>query len=143
MNSWIRCANGHTNENVAAAASADRCSSDTEWDGCSDTEPGPRIEAMHIDREDEYIDEEKYTTVTVEMVGISREGFTKDDEGGSEVDCGRDQPAEKREWSKEKPKRAQPKQKKKKFRYESKADRRTTQLKERAKSKRHAARRRG
>ena len=115
------------------------------------TEPEP------INTQDEYIDEDKYTTVTIESVGISRAGFSlpgdspdpdphadaanseaaaavqETTKGGHEVK--RDENG-KRIWTKERPRTEWPKkQKKKKFRYESKADRKVTRMKEGAKKK--------
>ena len=97
-----------------------------------------------IDHEEEYIDEGKHTTVTVEAVEITRNGFetvpsAKDEnedeeegEGGKGSEGkGEDREGQgKRKWTKEKPKT--PKKKKKKFRYESKAERKVTRMKETA-----------
>lgn len=126
--------------------------SDSEDEGGHNTEGDPwdGIENVpEIDHKAEYIDEYKYTTVTVEAVDVSREGLHKvvgeaeDDledglgigqegtktesfsrEGTSLAQVG------KRKWTKERP--PGPKKRKKKFRYESKADRKTTRHKERS-----------
>lgn len=111
-------------------------------------EPEPEI----VNREEEYIDEDKYTTVTIESVGISREGFEKagedkEEEGGDkendvEIEGKNgtgDSDGKKRVWTKEKPKTDRPKKKKKqKFRYESKAERKITRAKEGAKKRKQA-----
>jgi ribosomal RNA-processing protein 17 len=104
--------------------------------------------------------------VTVESVNISRSGFSRpgDDadidaedlkkvvEMSKEADAavGKDVGKEggkreiqrdengKRIWTKERPKTEWPKKKKKKFRYESKADRKVTRFKEGAKKRKHA-----
>ena len=107
------------------------------WNGIED-EPT----AEPVDHEEEYIDEDRYTTVTVEAVGVSKEGLTKIGEEDSsdetaEVDP---RPVEK-ETSKKKvwPK----KEKKKKFRYESKSERKLTRGKQKAGNKARADARRG
>lgn len=107
------------------------------WNGIEDE---PTVEP--VDHEEEYIDEDRYTTVTVEAVDVSKEGLTKIGEEGSsnetaEVDA---QPVEK-ETSREKfwPK----KERKKKFRYESKAERKVTRGKQKAGNKARADARRG
>jgi ribosomal RNA-processing protein 17 len=96
-----------------------------------------------VNQEDEYIDEDKYTTVTIESVGISRDGFEKAgvDEGGDadqDKENGVDGGRNKRVWTKEKPKTNRPTIRKKKFRYESKADRKTTRMKQGAKNRAQA-----
>jgi ribosomal RNA-processing protein 17 len=110
-----------------------------------------------INQEDEYIDEDKYTTVTIESVGISRDGFSRpgdddelaaaaaahkaDDDAVKETEEGKGKPEIRRDangkriWTKERPKTEWPKKKKKKFRYESKADRKVTRYKEGAKKR--------
>lgn len=115
-----------------------------EFTGFQESEP--------INQEDEYIDEDKYTTVTIESVDISRAGFSvpgkdadeamdtgkaereeaekKDGEGGIKRDANG-----KRIWTKERPKTEWPKKKKIKFRYESKADRKATRFKQGAKKR--------
>ncbi|OCK84131.1 hypothetical protein K432DRAFT_414214 [Lepidopterella palustris CBS 459.81] len=101
-----------------------------------------------INREEEYIDGDKYMTVTVETVSITRDGFSKPEgeksEEGSDNEARlKAQDAKKRAWTKETPKKVRPKKKKTKFRYESKADRKVTRLKERSKNKEQAKARRG
>ncbi|KAI1319877.1 nucleolar protein 12-domain-containing protein [Xylariaceae sp. FL0255] len=93
-----------------------------------------------VDHEEEYIDEDRYTTVTVESVNVSREGLIRsrpdddqgsDDEGEKDADEGKDQ-ASKRD---EKDGRMN-KKKKRKFRYETKHERQITNLKQKARNKR-------
>lgn len=110
------------------------------WDGIT--------EESAIDHEDEYIDDDRFTTVTVEAVEVSRDGLHKskqEDEEDSEVSgtgnpggetrgkvAGRQRTGSetaRRTWTKEPPKKA--KKKKPKFRYESKAERKVTRHKER------------
>ena len=110
------------------------------WDGIA--------EETNIDQEAEYEDEDRHTTVTIEAVTVTREGLQKVvADRGSEDKIGyglhiangiatdgsaeKDTPIKlKRVWTKERP--GGPKKKKKKFRYESKAERKATRHKERS-----------
>ena len=94
-----------------------------------------------VDHEDEYVDEDKFTTVTVESVGISRDGFTRpggvdgseSDEPGPEESGrgrGRREPAAKAKPAR---KRSAAKSKRRNFRYESKEERSMTRFKEKRK----------
>ena len=120
------------------------------------------IEEVAVDHEDEYIDEDKFTTVLVEEVDVDRDGLHKtkshdmvetkqdtdnnvDVNGGEEKDRSDVRNAErKRQWTKEKPRdgKSKPKQKRKKFRYENKAERKFTREKERSKNRKQASARR-
>lgn len=105
-----------------------------------------------VDHEDEYMDENKFTTVTVEAVDVSKHGLEKatlDEDGESIVPDNQKAHAEpqkatvsqgrtgsengKRVWTKEPPNG--PRKRKKKFRYESKAERKATRYKERSGNK--------
>jgi ribosomal RNA-processing protein 17 len=118
-------------------------SSDTSWDGIPDEAPET------IDHEEEYIseDEDKYTTVTVEAVEVSKEGLQRvrdeDEEEGEEVPklvvVEKGEEGERGGKGKKWPK----KEKKKKFRYESKAERKVTRGKQKAGNKARADARRG
>ena len=149
VNRLVKQANGDI---VGLDQSTDSGDEEEEEEFTGFTEPEP------INTQDEYIDEDKYTTVTIESVGISRAGFSlpgdaspdaestttpKDNttaetaadktKGGHEV---KRDASGKRIWTKERPRTEWPKkQKKKKFRYESKADRKVTRMKEGAKKK--------
>ncbi|KAK3378556.1 nucleolar protein 12-domain-containing protein [Podospora didyma] len=102
-----------------------------EWGGLSDSE----VVAEPLDREEEYIDEDRYTTVTVEAVSVDRDGLhnskalsdeKKEAQSKQPPAAVPEEPTkEKKEWPKKKPK----------FRYESKVDRRITERKQKAKSK--------
>lgn len=98
-----------------------------EWGGFPDR---PNLDI--VDHEEEYIDEDRYTTVTVESVLVSRDGLEKpvidasDDEKES---------SEKAPESNTQKETRQPKKKKQKFRYESKFDRQITSRMQRAKGK--------
>lgn len=125
-----------------------------QWDGIA--------EVQEIDHEAEYIDEDRFTTVTVEAVEVSKDGLhrmaedaeddeeTNEDSGVREADKRISSTSvsnnkakmgnKKRVWAKERP--IGPKKKKKKFKYESKADRKVTRHKEKSKSKAKAKARR-
>jgi ribosomal RNA-processing protein 17 len=127
-----------------------------EEDGEEDTttqEPEP------INQSDDYIDEDKYTTVSIESVGISRAGFSRagshdslDAEAAAKAaaadaeklaaEVAKHKKGEvqrdangKRIWTKERPRTEWPKKKKKKVRYENKADRKVARFKEGAKKR--------
>lgn len=134
-----------TSEDEAGASN-----SDEEWSGIPDEEPTP------IDHEAEYIDEDKYTTVTVEAMDVSREGLfkaeqAKDDghktyEKNTSTNKEPGAGGKKSKWTKEKPKDGaeKPKRKKKRnFRYESKTERKTARSKEKSKGRKQARERRG
>lgn len=114
-----------------------------EWDGIAEEAPKP-------DGVDEYVDEDKFTTVTIETMdddprkwngGEDEEEVTVVKEGEEGVD-GAD--GKKRVWTKEKPKKKSgPKERKKKFRYESKAERQQTRAKQRSKNAAAAKARKG
>lgn len=144
-----------TLEGVSGTGGLDGADEDDEWSGVSADEESGAPAVRPIDHEDEYIDEDKFTTVTVEEVGISREGFDKsgDADSGTDnesegdtsrtLDAGRTpaKPGGGR-TAVGKGKFEVRKKKKKKFRYESKADRKVTRAKERAKGSKAAKARR-
>lgn len=105
------------------------------WDGIA--------EAPMVDNEVEFVDEDRFTTVTVEAVQVSRDGLhkitqeKKMDSTEPETPTSTRAPTTtdqhgKRIWTKERP--GGPKRKKK-FRYESKAERKVTRYKERSGNK--------
>ncbi|KAI5862824.1 nucleolar protein 12-domain-containing protein [Durotheca rogersii] len=101
------------------------------WGGIQDNTPAPEP----IDHEEEYVDEERYTTVTVESVTVSKDGLKSSrpaEDDSSEENEGEAAPDGDAEHappaSREK---AWPK-KKQKFRYETKSERRVSQRKQRA-----------
>jgi ribosomal RNA-processing protein 17 len=111
-----------------------------------------------MDREDEYIDEDKYTTVLVEEVDVDREGMKKvctstnfqadstvdgstvNGHPGSHVSTESKMSGKK---GRRKDGSEKKKVKRKKFRYESKGERRLTREKERSKNHRQAMARKG
>lgn len=109
-----------------------------EWGGIEE-QPKP-------DGVDEYVDEDKFTTVTIETMDADPKKWNGDDEDEEKVVVVEEEKdgddKKKRVWTKEKPKRA-PKVKKPKFRYESKAERQQTRNKQRQKNQKAAAARKG
>lgn len=107
-----------------------------------------------VDHEDEYVDEDKYTTVTVEEVDISRHGLSKarkavEDGNAGHVAAGEPpepdtklRPGARRKAAPDKDKLKRPK-KKRNFRYESKVDRKVSYLKVKAKNAKAAKARKG
>lgn len=106
-----------------------------EWDGFPDR---PNNEL--VDQEEEYIDEDRYTTVTVESVSVSRDGLEKpsirQDSDDSDGDDNTDKGEDGEDTSKSKVSSTKPKKKKKKFRYENKFERQITDKKQRASKRR-------
>ena len=151
MNAILREQNGVISDSSGQESEVEA----EQWDGIPEARP--------IDHEDEYADDDRFTTVTVEAVDVSKDGLRKvreddddddDDEGGDTAGAnesqqvpGRQSTAQgqgsedsKRLWTKEPPKGL--KKKKKKFRYESKAERKVTRYKERSGNKAKAKARR-
>ena len=98
----------------------------------SDTE----VPEAPIDLEEEYIDEDKYTTVTVEAVNVDRDGLHKPQpEASSDEEQEEEDGVEQKEGDKnaegKRPKH--PTKKKKKFRYENKFERAIEARKQRGK----------
>lgn len=117
-----------------------------EWSGIPD--PPPPIISRDVNHEEEYIDEEKYTTVTVEALDVSKEGIYKaskgEDHSSEPTNVEETESADKKDdptkkaWTRDKPKSHVAKTKKKKFRYESKAERKVTRLKEKSGNRKKA-----
>ncbi|KAG5951284.1 hypothetical protein E4U53_003422 [Claviceps sorghi] len=104
-----------------------------EWDGFPDK---PDLDI--VDHEEEYVDEDRYTTVTVESVCVSRDGLNRpgiDDEAVEQARKRRAE-AERQEAEAKDKKPLWQKKKKKKFRYETKLERQLTDRKQRIKSQR-------
>ncbi len=109
-----------------------------EWPGFEDDVP-----LEPVDREDEYIDEDRYTTVTVESVTVDRDGMhrpeesSEEDEEGDGKTSGHGAPGRTEDAPPEDQKKEHPKKRKKvKFRYENKLERQLTQRKQKASNKR-------
>lgn len=105
---------------------------DEEWGGIEDAEAAPAPELQPVDHEEEYIDEDLYTTVKIEAVSVDRDGLHNKTE--LENDAEDEAATEKRrkaeaEAKKKQPKNDHPTKKKKKFKYESRFDRQATNRK--------------
>lgn len=106
-----------------AGSDAEAEDDDKEWDGIEDAPP-PALEP--VDHEEEYIDEDLYTTVKVEAVSVDRDGL----HNKKEVEAA-DEAEEDKHNIKRTPAAARPvkernphwDKKKKKFKYESKMER--------------------
>lgn len=138
VNRLVKQANG--NISGLGHMSADEDSSNDDDDN-DEEEEEPFQEPEPINQEDEYVDEDKYTTVTIESVGISKAGFSRpgdeDEDGKQKGDDGGggEKKPEKRVWTKAWPKTDKPKKKKIKFRYETKLERKAERMKQGAKKK--------
>jgi ribosomal RNA-processing protein 17 len=131
----IDAVNALVGKNVASDMGEE--SGEEAWGGIED-DPAAEV----VDHEEEYVDEDRYTTVTVEAVDVSKDGLQRiaddvESEGGenTEVKPVEKEAAGKKKWPK--------KERKKKFRYESKAERKITRAKQKAGSKARADARRG
>jgi len=104
---------------------------DDQWEGLSDS----GVPEAPIDLEEEYIDEDRYTTVTVEAVHVDRDGLHKQEPEVSDQEGEWDEkPDQKSEGSKtQEPAKWSRPSKKKTFRYETKFERDVTARKQRAK----------
>jgi ribosomal RNA-processing protein 17 len=122
---------------AAGSDAEENSEEDNTWNGIQDV---PTVEP--IDHEAEYVDEDKYTTVTIEAVDVSKEGLSRITQSDdSEEDT---QEAPKLVENKEKPKKLWPKKpKKKKFRYETKVERKMSRAKQKSGNKAKADARRG
>ena len=148
VNLMLRDTNG--NADIHGENTGDESATDglEEWGGFE--------EPLEMNRVDEYIDEGKYATVTVESVDVSKEGLhviAADDEEETGSNSSREdrvasqgkpnsKPPNKRVWTKEKPTSNKPK-KRKKFRYESVAERKLARQKQKARNAKAAQARRG
>jgi len=97
-----------------------------------------------LDHEEEYVDEDRFTTVTVEGVDVTKEGLKKTAEESEEEDAAEKEKYKEAESTTEKGKKIWPKkEKKKKFRYESKTERKMARAKQKSGNKAKASARRG
>ncbi|KAH6612505.1 nucleolar protein 12-domain-containing protein [Boeremia exigua] len=137
-NRLMRLANG----DIPSASEND---SDSETEDPATGEPTFTGFDDPINLADEYIDEDKYTTVTVESIGITRSGFSRPGEAEALAAADRAKGEEalktKRVWTKERPRSERPKKKKVKFRYETKSERKMERMKQGLKKKKQAERR--
>jgi len=120
--------------------------SDSNAEASDEEEWGGIEEPPAVDYEAEYIDEDKYTTVTVEEMDTSRDALRKSAKG-EDSEEEEEKPAKTPEPEAQPDKKIRktthkPKPKKKQFRYESKGDRKIAASKQRSsKSKKAKARR--
>ncbi|KAI1736141.1 nucleolar protein 12-domain-containing protein [Xylaria scruposa] len=106
-----------------------------EWGGFQDKP----LQGDLLDHEEEYIDEDRFTTVTVESVNVSKDGLTssRPDEEDSEAEAEDvDKGVQEAQPDKRHGKDRHATKKKQKFRYESKLERKITNIKQKARSKR-------
>ncbi|KAG7419171.1 nucleolar protein 12-domain-containing protein [Fusarium sp. MPI-SDFR-AT-0072] len=117
---------------AAGAVEQESDEEDGEWDGFPDQ---PELDI--VDHEEEYIDEDRYTTVTVESVSVTRDGLHKPqvDDKDNEEDKKVEEPKDDQKVKS----RREPKKKKKKFRYETKFERQLTDKKQRIKKAKRRA----
>lgn len=110
-----------------------------EWDGIEEQAQEQAAKTDIVDYEDEYVDEDRYTTVKVEAITVTRDGLEKlhqdsDEEANSEDKKKEDETADdaaaaaKKKAYKDRPKKP-------KFRYESKLERQSGDRKAKAKKK--------
>lgn len=127
------------NPEMVAADAGEKGEGDdeVEWGGIDGKASEP-IE--DVEREDEYVDEDKYTTVTVEAMGEDAEVESELRATEKAITKDRDdaKTSKKRAW---KTADGKAKPKKKKFRYESKAERQVTRQKQKKSSQAAKARR--
>lgn len=115
-----------------------------EWDGFDEAPQKPSLGA--VDHEEEYIDEDLYTTVKVEAVSVDRDGLHNkteleavDNDNDDDKDSGEnttESKTAKDETSSRGRKDLLKKKKKKKFRYETKVVRQITERKNKARKSR-------
>lgn len=113
---------------------------DETWEGIKDESL-----AKAVDHEEEYVDDDRFTTVTVEAVDVSKEGLHNLMEDNEDALKGREKTeAAARAVAESKTKKVWPKkERKQKFRYESKVERKFTRGKQKAGNKAKADARRG
>ncbi|KAF5523438.1 Ribosomal RNA-processing protein 17 [Colletotrichum aenigma] len=135
----VKAVNALLQEAQAADSDNDQEISDfEEWDGIEDQGKEQAAQTDIVDYEDEYIDEDRYTTVKVEAIAVTRDGLEKlnqdsDEEANDEnkdktENPAADKPAAKKKTFKDRPKKP-------KFRYESKLERQVGDRKLKAKKK--------
>lgn len=117
---------------AAGAVEQESDEEDGEWDGFPDQ---PELDI--VDHEEEYIDEDRYTTVTVESVSVTRDGLHKPQVDGKDNE--EDKKVEEPKEDQKAKSRREPKKKKKKFRYETKFERQLTDKKQRIKKAKRRA----
>lgn len=138
VNRLVRQANGDLSPDLSNDSSEE--SSDNDDDDDSNDNPA-------INDETSYTDDAKHTTVTIESVTIDRTGFSRPGDIDEEAQLKKkkaeeeqeQQQAKKRVWTKAFPKSDKPRVRKKKFRYETKVERKQERVKQALKKKKQAA----
>ncbi|KAI0914127.1 nucleolar protein 12-domain-containing protein [Ustulina deusta] len=109
-----------------------------EWGGFQDT----MGQQDTIDHEEEYIDEDRYTTVTVESVNVSKHGLIssrpEEEESAEEEEENIDKNTQTQPEKRADKNKNATKKKKQKFRYENKLERQITNIKQKARNKRRS-----
>lgn len=141
MNEELRKQNAILDGDSSGADEADG----EEWKGVDHEVGSTAMEAEALPEDEEYVDEDKYTTVTVEPMGESDHDDHEhtDEEKAAAVSAPSNQAVvtkKKRPWAKDGDTKA--KVRKKKFRYESKAERAVTRQKQKTRSRKAANARR-
>jgi ribosomal RNA-processing protein 17 len=125
-----------------------------ECDEDQERDKGPEL--TEVDGDAEYIDEDRYTTVTVEAIDLSKDAMyeagmvakgdiaSPDDEEPEAASSQTAMRDGKRIWTKDRPEKQgrTRKRRRTKFRYENKAERKLTRVKEKSKNSRQAKARR-
>lgn len=140
VNQLLRRANGEETEDEAEEDDSD--SKEEEQIAKAAMEPG---------REEEYVDEDRYTTVTVEPMRLSEnedesEGSEDEDDAKKREEAAKQNEEvtkKKRIWTKKKPDDSRGKKKKKKFKYESPVERKMARTKAKTRNSAAAKARRG
>jgi ribosomal RNA-processing protein 17 len=131
LEAHVEAVNTLLHESKVAGIDEDEDSEEDVWDGIQD---GQTVEA--IDYEAEYIDEDRYTTVTVEAIDVSKDGLhkivdedeTERDEDNTQAESG----GKAAKNTKTAITKVWPKKTRKKFRYESKVERKASRAKQKA-----------
>ncbi|KAH8127972.1 hypothetical protein FP744_10000423 [Trichoderma asperellum] len=130
VNKLLRESGAIEDDATEQQSQSDEEANEGEWDGFPDR---PNLDI--VDHEEEYIDEDRYTTVTVESVSISRDGLERPEKPQEEAEEDKDGEADKVDDDKSAKKGpVRPKKKKQKFRYESKIERQLAGRRQKAKS---------
>ncbi|KAF2134032.1 hypothetical protein P153DRAFT_427905 [Dothidotthia symphoricarpi CBS 119687] len=144
VNRLVRQANGDLNLDLPHDSSSS--DNDDDFKGFPDPSTSTPSDPPPLNIADEYLDADKHTTVTIESVTIDRSGFSRPGDVDEEAEMKRKKAEEtgaKRVWTKAWPKSDKPKVRKKKFRYETKVERKAERFKQGLKKKKQAAARKG
>ncbi|KAI5302212.1 hypothetical protein KEM56_000912 [Ascosphaera pollenicola] len=141
-----------SDENENEEADGEEAGSNNEWNGVAEPEP--------VDHTAEYIDEDKYTTVTVEEIdpknGFGSDSESDDDDEEKDTENGdkktndhkeeedkNTEKKKKRVWSKNAPDKPKKPKRKRNFKYETKDERKVSRFKERTGNRKKAKERKG